>query len=63
MTGLTAEPVIVPVGSASAEVRIAGAKDASPGEHTVTIRGTALQDGKYRVVSETAVTVEVVKGR
>jgi hypothetical protein len=33
------------------------------GRHTLTIRATAIQDGKYPVVTETSVSVEFVDGR
>ena len=55
-----AEPVTVAPGQATAVFKITCAKDAKfDGEVTITVRGTALQDGKYAVVSEAAVTVEL----
>jgi hypothetical protein len=55
---LKAEAVTVPVGKESAVVRITPAADLR-GVHTFTIRGTALQDGKYPAISEASVTVEL----
>ncbi len=55
----TAEAVTVAPGQTTAVFKITCAKGAKfDGEATVTVRGTALQDGKYAVVSEAAVTVE-----
>ncbi len=54
-----AEPVTVAPGQTSAVFKITCTKDAKfDGEVTVTVRGTALQDGKYAVISEASVTVE-----
>ncbi|MBA4063439.1 MAG: hypothetical protein C0501_06945 [Isosphaera sp.] len=55
----TAEAVTVAPGQVTAEFKVTRAKAggaASAG--TVTVRGTALQDGRYAVVSEAAVSVE-----
>jgi hypothetical protein len=58
---LTAEPVVVAPGAPAAAFKITCAAGAKvEGEHTITIRGTALQGGKYAVVSEAAVPVEFV---
>ena len=55
---LTAEAVTVPPGQAAADFKITCAKGAwPPGEQTVVLRGTALRDGRYRVVSEATLTV------
>ena len=55
---LAAEAVTLPPGQAAAELRVTRASGAwPPGEHAVTVRGTALQGGRYRVVSEATVTV------
>jgi hypothetical protein len=55
----TAEPVTVAVGQTSAVFKLTCAKDAKfDGEATVTIRGTAMQEGRYAVVSEATVKVE-----
>jgi hypothetical protein len=55
----TAEPVTVAPGQTTAVFKITCAKDAKfDGEATITVRGTALQDGKYAVVSEASVVVE-----
>ncbi len=54
---LKAEPVIVPVCQEQAVIRIAPAANLS-GLCTFTIRGTAMQDGLYPVISEATVTVE-----
>ena len=54
---LKADPVVVPVGKEKAVLRItpvAGLR----GMHTITIRATALHEGKYLVVSETHLPVE-----
>jgi hypothetical protein len=59
LTGrLKADPVIVPIGKEHAAVRITPASDLR-GQHSFTIRGTAMQDGKYAVISEASVTVDV----
>jgi len=56
---LKAEPVIVPPGQTLAEFKVTCAKGAKvAGEHLLTIRGTAMQEGKYAVVSETHVMAE-----
>jgi hypothetical protein len=58
LTGqLKAEPMMVPVGKEDAVLRITPAV-ALRGEHSFTIRATALQDGKYPAISETSVSVE-----
>jgi hypothetical protein len=58
---LKAEPLTIPVGQTEAVFRVTAATDARlTGEHTFTIRGTALQGGKYPVVSETQVEIEFV---
>ena len=54
-----AEPVVVPVGHETAVMRITPAAGLR-GSQTCTIRGTAIQDGKYPVVSEATVPVEFV---
>jgi hypothetical protein len=55
--GFTARPVVVAGKTDRAVLRVAPTKDLL-GVHAITIRGTALQDSKYRVVSETTVAVE-----
>ncbi len=56
-----AEPVIVPANQDEAAfVIVAGTEARLKGEHTLTIRGTAMQSGNLPVVSETTVQVEVV---
>ncbi len=58
---LTAEPATIAVGQSAATFNITCAKDAKlDGEWLVTIRGTALQDGKYAVVSEATVSVQII---
>jgi hypothetical protein len=58
LTGkLEAKPVVVPLKQEKALVRITPAAGLR-GLHTFTIRATAIQEGKYPVVSETKVTVE-----
>jgi hypothetical protein len=60
LTGkLKADAVTVPVGTESAVVRVTPAADLR-GLVSFTIRGTAIQDGKYSVISETPVTVELL---
>ena len=55
-----AELVTVAPGQTTAVFKITCAKDAKfDGEVTITVRGTALQDGKYAVVSEAGVMVEL----
>jgi hypothetical protein len=54
---LTAEPMVIPVKQEQAVMRITP-NAALKGLHTFTIRGTALQDGKWLAVSEAVVTVE-----
>ncbi len=59
---LKADAVVVPAGQASAEFRIVCLKDAMIGEeHALAIRGTAMQDGRYAVVSEANLTIEFQK--
>ena len=58
---VTAEPATVAIGQTAATFKIICAKDAKlDGEWLVTIRGTALQDGKYAVVSEATVSVQII---
>ena len=52
-----AEPVTVPVGKEHAVVRITPLADL-PGVHAISIRGTAMQDGRYPAISETHFSVE-----
>jgi hypothetical protein len=54
---LKAEPLVVPVGKEEAVLRITPTATLS-GVHSITIRGTALQGGKYLAVSETLVSVD-----
>jgi len=56
---LKAEPVTVTPGQTTVEFRITCANDAkSKGRHSLTIRGTALQQGHLAVVSEASLSVE-----
>ncbi len=58
---VTAEPATIAVGQSAATFNITCAKGAKlEGEWLVTIRGTALQDGKYAVVSEATVSVQII---
>ena len=58
---LTAEPATVAVGQSAATFKINCPKATKvDGEWLVTIRGTALQDGKYAVVSEATVSVRII---
>jgi len=59
---LKADPVTVDVGKEAAVIRITPAGNLR-GLQTFTIRGTALQDGKYPAISETTVAVEFVPAR
>jgi hypothetical protein len=56
---LKAKPVTVPVKKEKAVFQITPPADLR-GLHTITIRATALQDGKYPAISETTVAVELV---
>jgi hypothetical protein len=56
---LTAGAVIVPVKQETAVLRVTPAPGLR-GPHTFTVRATAMQEGKYPVVSEATVTVELV---
>src|SRR5262249_23663672 len=59
LTGkLKADAVTVPVGTESAVVRVTPTTDLR-GLTTFSIRATAIQEGKYPVISETPVTVEL----
>jgi hypothetical protein len=62
LTGLVkSEPIVVPVGAETATFRITPTTEMQ-GVHTFTIRGTALQDGKYPAISEATVAVEFLAG-
>ena len=54
-----AEPMVVGPKQEEVVFRVTPAADLR-GLHTFSIRGTALQDGRYPVISEAAVTVELV---
>jgi hypothetical protein len=55
---LKAEPVVVPPGQAEVDFAVRAADDPRLlGDRTLTIRGTALQQGRWPAVSETAVAV------
>jgi hypothetical protein len=59
LTGkLKAKPVTVPVKKEKVVFLITPAADLR-GLHTITIRATALQDGKYPAISEATVAVEL----
>ena len=56
---LKADPITVAPNQPMATFRITRTKESQiDGEFIITIRGTALQDGKYAVVSDAKVTVE-----
>ena len=58
---LSAEPVVAAPGQTEVAMRIRCAKDAKiTGAQTFTIRGTAMQGGRYAVISETEVGIEIV---
>jgi hypothetical protein len=59
---LKAEPITVPVGKQEAIMRITAAPGVS-GMASFSIRGTAMQDGKYPAISEAAVVVELLPDR
>jgi hypothetical protein len=57
---ITAEPVALAVGETSAIMRLRVAEDVRVlGRQEVTFRATALEDGKWPVVSETAVPIHI----
>lgn len=56
---VTAEPMTVPPTQNGAELRLTCSEGVTAGEYTVTIRGTALRDGRWKVVSEVEVPVRV----
>ncbi|MBM4073247.1 MAG: hypothetical protein FJ271_30645 [Planctomycetes bacterium] len=63
LTGmLNAEPSVVAVGKEQAALRITPAAALRGGPHVFSIRATAMQDGRYPVISETPVTVEFAAG-
>jgi hypothetical protein len=53
------EPIVVSVKQEEVVVRIVPTANLR-GLHTFTIRGTAMQDGRYPVISEAHVTVELL---
>jgi hypothetical protein len=56
---LKADPLIVPPKQVEAVLRVtATPKLGISGSHTITVRATALQDGKYPAVSETEIEAE-----
>lgn len=57
---LKAEPMMIGVKQDQAVLRVTPSADLR-GLHTFVVRGTALQDGKYLVMSEASVTVEFIK--
>ncbi len=58
----TATPLDLPAGQSDVKLQIVPVPDRGKlGDRTLTIRGTALQHGRYPVVSETAFTVEFVE--
>lgn len=59
---LDAKPILVGEKTESAEMRITPASSLR-GLHTITIRATAMKEGKYPVISETSVTVDFVSAR
>jgi hypothetical protein len=54
---LKAEPITIAVGKETALFKITPAADLR-GLREITVRATALQEGRYAVVSETVVAVE-----
>jgi hypothetical protein len=57
-----AEPVIVPVGKEHAVVRIIPLAGLN-GVHVMSVRGTALQDGRYPAISEAHFSVEFLPAK
>jgi hypothetical protein len=56
------EPIVVPTGQTEAAIRITVLDPSRlAGEPIVTIRGTAVQPGDLKVVSETTVRVTILK--
>lgn len=53
-----ADAVVVKPGKSTADVTIRCIKDPANAPHTLTIRGTAMQGGKYAVVSESPIVIE-----
>ena len=54
---LEAKPLVLDAKTKEAVLRITSVATLR-GRHTITIRATAVQDGKYPVVTETAISVE-----
>lgn len=54
---VTAEPIVFPPDRAAGDFSLRILRPIPPGVHAVRIRGTALQDGKYAVVSEAALMI------
>lgn len=54
-----ADPFQLPANANQATIKLRISADARPGTHPAVIRATAMQDGKWPAVSETAVTVYV----
>lgn len=54
-----ADPFQLPGNTNQATIKLRISADAKPGTHQAVIRATAMQDGKWPAVSETAVTVYV----
>jgi hypothetical protein len=59
---LKAEAVVVPVGKEHVVFRITPLADLN-GVHAITIRGTALQDGRYPAISEAHFSVEFLSAK
>jgi hypothetical protein len=59
---LKAEPVTVPVGKEHAIFKITPLADLN-GVHSITVRGSALQDGRYPAISEAHVSIEFLPAK
>jgi hypothetical protein len=62
---MTATPVVLTGKKEEAVLRVTPKAAAAglSGAHTITIRATAMQEGKYPVISETTVSIEFVAPR
>ena len=55
----TAQPLVVPPGETNPLWSVTAQPDAPPGEYTLTLRATGLQQGRWKVVSQTELLVVV----
>jgi len=59
----TAEPLVVPPTETNPLWSVTARPDAPPGEYTLTLRATGLQQGRWKVVSQTELLVVVQPAR